>query len=72
MNRAEHLAWCKERAIECVVRGELSEAFSSMVTDLRSRPETDDPVMIELGFALLLNGSLDTPSKMIDFIKGFN
>jgi hypothetical protein len=34
MTRAEHLAWCKRRALEYVDRGDLEKALNSMLSDL--------------------------------------
>jgi hypothetical protein len=40
MNRAEHLAWCKERAIEYADRGEPSNALTSFISDVHKHPDT--------------------------------
>jgi hypothetical protein len=40
MTRAEHLAWCKERALEYVDAGDLPNAVASMTSDLGKHPET--------------------------------
>jgi len=40
--RAEHLAWCKERALAYVEQGDLNNAFASLISDLRKHPETED------------------------------
>lgn len=42
MNRAEHLAWAKERALEYVERGELIQAVSSMLSDLKKYEGDND------------------------------
>ncbi|MGO9450599.1 MAG: hypothetical protein ACLQDV_06055 [Candidatus Binataceae bacterium] len=34
MTRAEHLAWCKKRALEYLDRGDTVSAVSSMLGDL--------------------------------------
>jgi hypothetical protein len=36
----EHLAWCKQRALEYVDRGELADAIASMGSNLNKHPET--------------------------------
>jgi hypothetical protein len=72
MTRAEHLQWCKDRALEYVDRNDLNLAWASMVSDLRKHPETESHSAIELGSMLFLNGDLDTPPKMTKFINGFN
>jgi len=39
--REKHLAWCKQRALEFVDRGELQEAVNSMEKDLAAHPKTE-------------------------------
>jgi hypothetical protein len=70
--RAEHLAWCKERALECVDRRELSEAVASMLSDLSKHPETRESAggaFALLGMAAVLSKSSDEVRR---FITGFN
>lgn len=74
MNRAEHLAWAKQRALECVNRGELREAFTSLLSDLGKHPDLKQSQDLcgELGLMLFVNGHLNTPKQMTDWIVGFN
>lgn len=72
MTRAEHLAWCKERALEYVEAGDLTSAFASMVSDLRKHPELARHPGIELGTLLLLSGGLSDPTSMRRHIEGYN
>lgn len=72
MTRAEHLAWCKTRALEYCARGNVQDAFTSMVSDLRKHSETEGHIAIGLGMDLLVNGHLDSALEMAKFIKGFN
>jgi hypothetical protein len=72
MTRAEHLAWCKERALEYVARGELLDALASMTSDLGKHPETlklIDPASILVGAAAAAEHD---PRKLADWITGFN
>lgn len=39
-SRAEHLEWAKERALECVDRGEPGKAIKSLISDLMKHPDT--------------------------------
>jgi hypothetical protein len=39
MTGEEHLAWCKQRALAHVDRGDLEEAVLSMATDIQTHPE---------------------------------
>jgi soluble cytochrome b562 len=73
MTRAEHLAWCKKRALEYVDMGNLDEAFASMLSDLGKHEETRHHMStMQLGMSLKMNGHLDTAKQMRDFIEGFN
>lgn len=66
--RAEHLAWCKQRALE-YLPDDPQQAFTSMASDLSKHDETRGHVAIELGFMLLMT---DNIGDMREFIEGFN
>ena len=68
--RAEHLEWCKTRALAYVERGDLHNAFTSLMSDLSKHPETEDHGALELGMMLMLGGLLNTSKDMRDFIEG--
>lgn len=72
MTRQEHLAWCKQRALEYVDKGDTTNAWASMASDLTKHPETEKHAAIQLGMMLLMSGQLSTPDKMREFINGFN
>jgi hypothetical protein len=72
MTRAEHLQWCKDRALEYVNAGNLDEAFASMASDLRKHDELANHSGVQLGMMLLMGGHLKTEAKMREFIVGFN
>jgi hypothetical protein len=72
MTRAEHLAWCKQRALAYVDAGDVQQAFTSMASDLGKHPETANVDIQMLGMSLMMSGHLDTPDKMRDWINGFN
>ena len=72
MNRAEHLQWAKDRALQYVESGDLEGAYASMASDLGKHPETANHVAIGLGVRLLIAGHLSTREKMREFINGFN
>lgn len=68
--RAEHLAWCKERALAYLDAGEpVHLAFQSLGSDLRKYPDTAKHPALGRGFLLLANGELDTPARMRRFIE---
>lgn len=70
--REEHLAWCKERALEYCDAGDARNAYQSMASDLGQHDETREHSGIELGLMLMLIGDLSTPAEMRRFIEGFN
>ncbi len=72
MTRAEHLQWCKDRAIEYINNGDKDQAWASMVSDLGKHRETVGHMAIGLGTMMLMSGQLSTLPTMQDFILGFN
>ena len=72
MTRAEHLAWCKRRALEYVEAGDIQQAFTSMASDLGKHNETAGHSAIQLGMMMLMGGHLGDAQKMRKFIEGFN
>jgi len=72
MNRAEHLVWCKKRALEYVEANDTQNAWGSMISDLGKHEETKDHIGIMLGTTMIMSGNLSTPQAMQDFIEGFN
>jgi hypothetical protein len=68
--RADHLAWCKQRAFEYVNEGDLGGAVASMMSDLGKHPETGvDPTLGMLGLMAATSGDA---SEVRRFIEGFN
>ena len=72
MTRSEHLQWCKDRAMEYVDRGDVTNAYSSMCSDLDKHVETKNHPAISLGMGLMVGGMLSTVEEMRKFIEGFN
>lgn len=70
--RAEHMAWCKTRALEYVIEGNLNEAFASMCSDLGKHPETAGHTGIQLGVVMTMGGQLGTTDRMRKWIEGFD
>lgn len=69
--RDEHLALCKQRALE-YLDNDPKGALASMLSDLRKHPETQDHAGAELGMLLLMTGNLETAAEVRAFIEGFN
>jgi hypothetical protein len=70
MTRAEHIDWCKQRALAYVDAGDLHNAFASLNSDLGKHPDTQNHGAIELGMMLMIGGHLDTPKRMREWIEG--
>jgi hypothetical protein len=69
--REEHLAWCKDRALEYVNAGDITNAVASMGSDLNKHPETRDHSGIMLGLMLRMSGNLSDPQEARQWIEGF-
>lgn len=72
MTRAEHLQWCKDRAMEYVKTGDLEQAFASFNSDMRKHSKTEDHLGLDLGAVLFFNGNLNTKPEMEKWILGCN
>lgn len=72
MTRKEHLEWCKQRAMEYVDAGDLTNAITSMLSDLRKHPETETHIGGELGAMLLIGGHMKDTQSVTQWIQGFN
>ena len=72
MDRSEHMAWCKKRALEYVDMGDNEQAVASMMSDLRKHELTSNHPAIRLGWMLNVAGKLSTTDEMRRFIEGFN
>ena len=66
--RAEHLAWCKTRAL-AFLPGDPQQAFASMSSDLNKHKETRGHAGMELGIMLMMSNNIP---DMREFINGFN
>ena len=72
-SRAEHLSWCKKRALEYVERGENRDALTSMIADLGKHPETQDlATAVGLEMILLRLGGMDSKEGTKKIIEDFN
>lgn len=68
--RADHVAWCKQRALEYVEIGDLMEAVGSMISDMRKHPLTDTPLLIALAMVGMME--IDDAARVKRWINGFN
>jgi Tfp pilus assembly protein PilF len=68
--RAEHLAWCKERALEYLDAGDLANAVASMGSDLNKHPQTGaGAALMSLGLMYVMNCD---QAGVRRWIEGFN
>ncbi len=72
MDRAEHLQWCKDRAMEYVDRGDLNQACASFCSDMTKHTETANHPALKMMGALMFGGHLAKLSEMKKWILGFN
>lgn len=72
MDRTEHLQWCKDRALEYVETGDLTNAFASFTSDMSKHEETSGHSALQLGTMLMVGGQLATSPDMRKWIEGFN
>lgn len=74
MDRAEHLAWAKQRALEYADQGDTGNAIASLMQDLAGHPETAQSceVVTSLMTPLAMMGQFDRPGELRKFIEGFN
>jgi hypothetical protein len=71
--RAEHLQWCKDRAIEILDNGGTpGVAYASFTSDMNKHDETRNHSAIMLGMMMMMNGQYQTAYEMKKFINGFN
>jgi hypothetical protein len=70
--RAEHLQWCKDRALEYVEMGALEMAILSMQSDIRKHPETTLTHPIEVALLRMLFSQPRTAENVRHWIQSFN
>jgi hypothetical protein len=69
--RAEHLRWCKDRALAYADMGDVSSAVASLGSDLRKHPGTRNHGGVELMMMHAMAGLFDRPGELRKFIEGF-
>lgn len=68
--RADHLKWCKDRALEYADRGDDVNAMASFQSDLGKHPETAGHSGIQVMYMLAMAGEFSRPGKLREFIEG--
>jgi hypothetical protein len=72
MDRAEHLQWCKDRAIELLDLGEYANSIALMVSDLGKHPDTQNHPALNVTIRILIADQPLTENKIRKWIEGFN
>jgi hypothetical protein len=72
LTRAEHLQWCKDRALEYVELGDLETAILSMQSDIKKHPETTLEQSIEVALLQILFSQPRTAANVRHWIQSFN
>jgi hypothetical protein len=68
LTREEHLAWCKRRALEYLDAGEITNAITSMMSDMDKHPETrcNNKVLAHLGMLIAVEQNADAARRFIE------
>ena len=72
MDRAEHLQWAKDRALEYADMGDVANAMASLGSDLNKHPDTKGHGGMMLMMMMATSGQFDRPGELRKFIEGFN
>jgi hypothetical protein len=68
----EYLAECKKRALEYLDAGDTTEAFTSMLSDVRKHPQGAKHPGLDIGVGfMLLPGWISNPVEVRRWIEGF-
>jgi hypothetical protein len=70
--REEHLAWCKQRALEYCDAGKPEEGVTSMLSDIRKHPETASVLLTNMGIQFMMLGMFKDIREARRFIEGFH
>ena len=72
MTGAEHLQWCKDRALAYLKDDDVNQAYTSFTSDMRKHLETAMHPALTLGNQMFFSGCLNTTAQMKEWIEGFN
>lgn len=72
--RAEHLQWCKDRALAELDADPTgagpARALASLTSDLGKHEATAGHAGVELGYLLMISGHLSRPEQVREHIEG--
>lgn len=68
LSRAEHVRWCKQRALEYWKEGDLHNAVASMVSDMSKHPATRGVggALGMVGLTYVMHGDSDGVKRWIE------
>jgi hypothetical protein len=69
LTRDEHLAWCRRQALEDVNAGDLAQSISTMETNLKICPDTDNPALrglVMIGMMYVTEGDKASVQRWIE------
>jgi hypothetical protein len=72
MTREEHLAWAKQQALEYLDAGDMKNAITSMISDLKKHTELANHVGITIGVQFAMIGAFQDRRAVRRWIEGFN
>jgi len=79
MTRAEHIKWCKDRAIQeydyyakTEPKSALKNGLTSMASDIRKHPETSSDTLMSLCMMTMITKPNMSRQEFVNFINGFN
>jgi hypothetical protein len=67
--RAEHIAWCEQRALEYLDQDDAASAIASMISDMNKHPETG--IRPPLGVIGIVEATSGDIAKVRRWIEGF-
>lgn len=69
---SEHMAWCKQRALDELEHGDCGNALASMASDVRKHPETyTEAVTMLIATVGMQHAVSGDRAQMRRFIEGF-
>lgn len=68
---AQHIAWCKERALHYVDVGDLGQAVASMISDLGAEEGADSGFVSMMGQTGLMDAMRGDTAAVRRWIEGF-
>jgi hypothetical protein len=73
MPRDEHLEWAKKRALEYLDAGEIANAFTSMLSDMKKHPELENHPGNTIGAGFMfVPGWIENRAEVRRWIVGYH